>query len=283
MRGGRILWGQIAVVFTIVLVMTWAATQWTAFRLGFQPQLGTHGSSWRACRSIIRRPSSGGGFRSTPMRPRSSSRAASSRHRAASSPSPPPSSCRSSGRGRRATSPPTARRDGPRIREIRAAGLLGPDGVVLGRYDRDYLRHDGPEHVLCFAPTRSGKGVGLVVPTLLTWPGSCIVHDIKGRELDADSRLPGEARPRPAVRSDQREVLGLQPAAGGPARRMGSPRRAEHRGYSGRSRKVASTSATIGKRPAIRCLSARSCMSSTRNRTRRWPASPTSCPIPAAR
>ena len=48
------------------------------------------------------------------------------------------------------------------------------------RFERDYLRHDGPEHVLCFAPTRSGKGVGLVVPTLLTWPGSCIVHDIKG-------------------------------------------------------------------------------------------------------
>ena len=45
------------------------------------------------------------------------------------------------------------------------------DGVVLGRFDRQYLRHDGPEHVLCFAPTRSGKGVGLVVPTLLTWPG----------------------------------------------------------------------------------------------------------------
>ena len=31
-----------------------------------------------------------------------------------------------------------------------------------------------------FAPTRSGKGVGLVIPTLLTWPGSAIVHDIKG-------------------------------------------------------------------------------------------------------
>ena len=64
--------------------------------------------------------------------------------------------------------------------EILAAGLTAPDGVVLGRFERDYLRHDGPEHVLCFAPTRSGKGVGLVVPTLLTWPGSCIVHDIKG-------------------------------------------------------------------------------------------------------
>jgi type IV secretion system protein VirD4 len=59
-------------------------------------------------------------------------------------------------------------------------GPARPDGVVLGRYDRDYLRHDGPEHVLCFAPTRSGKGVGLVVPSLLTWPGSAIVHDIKG-------------------------------------------------------------------------------------------------------
>ncbi|MBR9766118.1 MAG: conjugal transfer protein TraG, partial [Rhodobacteraceae bacterium] len=64
--------------------------------------------------------------------------------------------------------------------EVKTAGLLDPDGVVLGRYDREYLRHDGPEHVLCFAPTRSGKGVGLVVPSLLTWPGSAIVHDIKG-------------------------------------------------------------------------------------------------------
>jgi type IV secretion system protein VirD4 len=51
---------------------------------------------------------------------------------------------------------------------------------MLGRFGRDYLRHDGPEHVLCFAPTRSAKGVGLVIPTLLTWPGSAIVHDIKG-------------------------------------------------------------------------------------------------------
>jgi type IV secretion system protein VirD4 len=65
-------------------------------------------------------------------------------------------------------------------REVREAGLLGHDGVLLGRWRDDYLRHDGPEHVLCFAPTRSGKGVGLVIPTLLTWPGSAIVHDIKG-------------------------------------------------------------------------------------------------------
>jgi type IV secretion system protein VirD4 len=72
-------------------------------------------------------------------------------------------------------------------REVRRAGLLGPDGVVLGRLGGSYLRHDGPEHVLCFAPTRSGKGVGLVIPTLLTWPNSTIVHDIKGENFHLTS------------------------------------------------------------------------------------------------
>ena len=57
---------------------------------------------------------------------------------------------------------------------------FGPLPLSAGRFEGSYLRHDGPEHVLCFAPTRSGKGVGLVVPSLLTWPGSAIVHDIKG-------------------------------------------------------------------------------------------------------
>ena len=65
-------------------------------------------------------------------------------------------------------------------RDIRQSGLLDVNGVFLGRTDNSYLRHDGPEHVLAFAPTRSGKGVGLVIPTLLTWIGSTVVHDIKG-------------------------------------------------------------------------------------------------------
>jgi type IV secretion system protein VirD4 len=65
---------------------------------------------------------------------------------------------------------------------IRSAGLAGADGVILGRFEGLYLRHDEPEPMLCFAPTRSGIGVGLVVPTFLTWPGSAIVHDIKGEE-----------------------------------------------------------------------------------------------------
>ncbi|PJT19266.1 conjugal transfer protein TraG [Ochrobactrum sp. 30A/1000/2015] len=180
MRGGRILWGQIAVVFTIVLMMTWAATQWVAFRLDFQPQLG---APWFELASwpVYYPPAffwwwfsfdayapaifveggiiavSGGFLAIAAAIFMSIIRAREARNVA------------TYGSARWADD-----------KEIRSAGLLGPDGVVLGRYERDYLRHDGPEHVLCFAPTRSGKGVGLVVPTLLTWPASAIVHDIKG-------------------------------------------------------------------------------------------------------
>jgi len=60
------------------------------------------------------------------------------------------------------------------------ARLFKSEGVFLGRTDREYIRHDGAEHVMAIAPTRSGKGVGLVVPTLLSWAESAIIHDIKG-------------------------------------------------------------------------------------------------------
>jgi type IV secretion system protein VirD4 len=70
------------------------------------------------------------------------------------------------------------------MRDIRAAGLAADAGVFLGRWGSRYLRHDGPEHVMAFAPTRSGKGVGLVVPTLLSWTGSAVVHDIKGENWE---------------------------------------------------------------------------------------------------
>ena len=41
MSATKILWGQITTVFLIVLLTTWGATHWTAWRLGFQAQLGT--------------------------------------------------------------------------------------------------------------------------------------------------------------------------------------------------------------------------------------------------
>lgn len=72
------------------------------------------------------------------------------------------------------------------VGEIEGMGYLGGKGVYVGGwYDPGkkqqlYLRHNGPEHILCFAPTRSGKGVGLILPTLLAWDQSSVVLDIKG-------------------------------------------------------------------------------------------------------
>ena len=75
-----------------------------------------------------------------------------------------------------------------RYREVCQAGLLRADrgdSVVVGGYRdaigrRHYLRHNGIENVLCFGPPRSGKGAGLVVPTLLSFQGSAFVTDLRG-------------------------------------------------------------------------------------------------------
>ena len=71
--------------------------------------------------------------------------------------------------------------------EIKKAGLFNPDGVFIGKHGSHYLRHEGPEHVMAFAPTRSGKGVGLVIPTLLSWSESAVIHDIKGENWQLTS------------------------------------------------------------------------------------------------
>ena len=188
MSSTKVLWGQTCVVLGIVLLTMWAATQWVAWKLGFQPRLGPPWFElvdelpiyyppaffwwWYAYDAYAPRiflqgaciAASGGiisivvAFAMSIWRAREAKTAAtygSARWAAAS--------------------------------ELRAAQLMAQDGVVLGRFGRNYLRHNGPEHVLCFAPTRSGKGVGLVIPTLLTWPGSCVVHDIKGENWNLTS------------------------------------------------------------------------------------------------
>ena len=63
--------------------------------------------------------------------------------------------------------------------EIRKAGLLGTKGIIVGLYKRTYLMFGGSQHVILSAPTRSGKGVGIVIPNLLTWSDSVVVLDIK--------------------------------------------------------------------------------------------------------
>jgi type IV secretion system protein VirD4 len=111
-------------------------------------------------------------------------------------------------------------------REMAAAGLFADRGVFLGRSRRAYLRHDGPEHVMAFAPTRSGKGVGLVIPTLLSWTGSAVIHDIKGENweltagwrsrfshcllFDPTSRLSARYNPLLEVRRGEHEIRDVQ-------------------------------------------------------------------------
>lgn len=183
MSATRILWGQLLFAALAVLAFVWTATEWTAWRLAFQPQLG---SAWLIiARWPVYQPL---GFfiwwfkfdRYAPVIFMQGACIAASGGIAAAAVAVALSVWRAK-EARLVTTYGSAR--WADMRQIRNAGLLGPDGVVLGRIGSDCLRHDGPEHVLCFAPTRSGKGVGLVIPTLLTWPGSTIVHDIKGENF----------------------------------------------------------------------------------------------------
>lgn len=63
--------------------------------------------------------------------------------------------------------------------EIKKAGLLGENGIIVGRLGNRYLTFGGQQHAIISAPTRSGKGVGIVIPNLLNWPDSVVVLDIK--------------------------------------------------------------------------------------------------------
>ncbi|HCA7628196.1 TPA: conjugal transfer protein TraG [Pseudomonas aeruginosa] len=180
MQAQGVLFGQIAAVFGIVIAGVWGATQWTAAALGYQLRLG---SPWFD-------------FFGTPVYPpwrlfewwfffdayapqvfdTGGAIAGGSGLLAVVV-----AIAMSVWRSRQAklvTTYGSAR--WADTADIRKAGLDQPAGIFLGTYHNDYLRHEGPEHVLTFAPTRSGKGVGLVVPTLLSWPASAVIHDIKG-------------------------------------------------------------------------------------------------------
>jgi type IV secretion system protein VirD4 len=176
----KLLIGQILVVFAIVVVGIWTATQWAASALAYQSQLGS--PCFLLFGHPIYRPWAlfGWWFHFEAYAPRVFDEAGAiagasgllgcgaaifgSLWRARQS-----SNVTTYGSARWASA-----------RDIRSAGLFDEAGVFLGRVGPRFLRHDGPEHIMAFAPTRSGKGVGLVVPTLLGWTGSAVVHDIKG-------------------------------------------------------------------------------------------------------
>ena len=182
-----ILIGQIIVVFTTIIMTTWYATQWVAFQFDYDAYLG-HGlfglgqhtvyAPWSLfpwwyqfdayAPEVFNRGgqiAAGGGFVGTVFAVIGSVW----RGRATKS-------LNTFGSSRWATH-----------KQIKSIGLNDAKGVFLGSMKGDYIRHDGPEHVMAIAPTRSGKGVGLVVPTLLSWTDSAIIHDIKGENWELTS------------------------------------------------------------------------------------------------
>jgi type IV secretion system protein VirD4 len=71
--------------------------------------------------------------------------------------------------------------------EVRRAGLRADRGIVLGRRGGRLLVFGGEEHVVVCAPTRTGKGVGVVIPNLLAWPDSAVVLDVKRENWQASA------------------------------------------------------------------------------------------------
>lgn len=69
--------------------------------------------------------------------------------------------------------------------EIKRAGLRAKTGIVIGKVNNQPVRLGGTEHVIVEAPTRAGKGVGIVIPNLLEWTESTVVLDVKQENWDA--------------------------------------------------------------------------------------------------
>ena len=275
MQAQGVLFGQIAAVFGIVITGVWSATQWTAAALAYQVRLGSpwfdfFGTPvyhpWRLFEwwfffdayaphvfDIGGAIAGGSGLVAVVIA------IAMSVWRSRQS--------------RLVTTYGSAR--WADATDIRKAGLTQTAGIFLGLHRGQYLRHEGPEHVLTFAPTRSGKGVGLVVPTLLSWP-------------------------RPSSFTTSRARTGHSPPAGARASRTAccSTRPMRSRRPTTRCWKCGAAlmrcatfrtwptfwsiltgrwnAGIIGKRLHTRYWSAPSCMCSTRAKTRRCAVSPTS-------
>ena len=75
------------------------------------------------------------------------------------------------------------------LTDLASKGFLGRSdrGIVVGKMSGRLLRLDGQQFVILAAPTRSGKGVGVVIPTLLDYRESAVVLDIKQENFDLTS------------------------------------------------------------------------------------------------
>ena len=97
------------------------------------------------------------------------------------------------------------------------ASLGSPRGLIVGRENRrggHLLRYAGPAHLITIAPTRSGKGVGAIIPNLLTANRSVFCIDPKGETTRVTAKT--RARFGPVHVLDPFGVSGQPPAAFNP-------------------------------------------------------------------
>lgn len=73
------------------------------------------------------------------------------------------------------------------LSEAKEAGLMEDKGLILGKLGGKFLMMNAAKFILLVAPTRSGKGVGTIIPNLLNWAASVIVVDIKGENFNVTS------------------------------------------------------------------------------------------------
>jgi type IV secretion system protein VirD4 len=73
--------------------------------------------------------------------------------------------------------------------DLRRKGMFKrtPTALVVGRHGRRLIHMSGQQFAILAAPTRSGKGVGIVIPNLLSYEGSVVVLDIKQENFDLTS------------------------------------------------------------------------------------------------
>lgn len=73
--------------------------------------------------------------------------------------------------------------------EIKKKGLISGKGILIGRFMGMYLVLRGSLFAFLAAPTRSGKGIAIVIPNLLSWHDSVVVLDLKQEGFSITSKF----------------------------------------------------------------------------------------------
>lgn len=74
------------------------------------------------------------------------------------------------------------------LSEIKKNKLLSDKGIIVGKYNGKLLKFGGAEFASIGAPTRSGKGVSIVIPNLLEWENSAVILDVKQECFEITSK-----------------------------------------------------------------------------------------------